>query len=132
MALIGTPAGSSQAGSMEGHCDAGDVKRAFGCAAVAPVALAISGVQRSPRQSMHSRGGSSVIPSHQTPPSGVSATLVKIVFWETVAMAFGFVFAEVPGATPKKPVSGLIARKQPFSSGRIHAMSSPTVQTFHP
>jgi hypothetical protein len=47
------------------------------------------------------------MPSHQTPPSGVSATLVKIVFREIVAIALGFVFADVPGATPKKPASGL-------------------------
>ena len=65
---------------MVGHCEAGAVKRAFGCAAFAPVSLAISGVQRLPCQSMHSAGGSSVMPSHHTPPSGVSATLVKIVF----------------------------------------------------
>jgi hypothetical protein len=39
----------------------------------------------------------------------VSAQLVKIVFWRTVAMAFGFVSSPVPGATPKKPASGLIA-----------------------
>ena len=47
------------------------------------------------------------MPSHQTPPSVVRATLVKIVFLARVAMALGFVFAEVPGATPKKPASGL-------------------------
>src|SRR5579871_2568248 len=77
-ALIGTPSGSSQAGSMVGHCEAGAVKRELGCAAFAPVCLAISGVQRLPFQSRHSAGGSSVIPSHHTPPSGVSATLVKM------------------------------------------------------
>jgi hypothetical protein len=26
-----------------------------------------------------------------------------------VAIAFGFVFSDVPGATPKKPASGLMA-----------------------
>src|SRR5689334_23330843 len=31
IALIGTPAGFSQSESMQGHCDAGAVKRAFGC-----------------------------------------------------------------------------------------------------
>src|ERR1700756_3627121 len=98
MALIGTPAGSSQAGSMVGHCDAGAVKRAFGCAAFAPVFLAISGVHFLPCQSRHSAGGSSVMPSHQTPPSGVSATFVKMVFFESAAMALGLVFLEVPGA----------------------------------
>ena len=62
-------------------------------------------------------GGSSVMPSHHTPPSGVSATFVKIVFFASVAIAFGFVFADVPGATPKKPASGLIARSRPVRVG---------------
>src|SRR5258706_2036877 len=132
IALIGTPSGASHAGSMVGHCEAGAVKREFGCAAFAPVCLAISAVQRLPCQSMHSAGGSSVMPSHHTPPSGVSATLVKIVLRASVSIAFGFVWREVPGATPKKPASGLIARRRPLASGLIHAMSSPTVQTFQP
>ena len=51
------------------------------------------------------------MPSHHTPPSGVSATLVKIVFLASAAIAFGLVFIDVPGATPKKPASGLMARK---------------------
>src|SRR5271165_962312 len=131
-ALIGTPSGASQLASMQGHCEAGAVKRPFGWEALAPVSFAIAGVQRFPCQSRHSAGGSSVMPSHQTPPSSVSATLVKIVLRESMAMAFGLVFTEVPGATPKKPASGLIARNCPFASGRIHAISSPTVQTFQP
>src|SRR5579863_4342273 len=108
-ALIGTPLGSSHAGSMVGHCEAGAVKRAFGCAALAPVSFAISGVHFWPFQSRHSAGGSSVIPSHQTPPSGVSATLVKMEFLARVAMALRFVLTDVPGATPKNPASGLMA-----------------------
>ena len=40
--------------------------------------------------------------------------------------------ATCPGATPKKPASGLIARSRPSASGLIQAMSSPTVQTFQP
>src|ERR1700688_1483161 len=132
MSPIGTPFGFSQSGSIVGHCEAGAVKRALGCAALAPVSLAICGVHLLPCQSRQSAGGSSVIPSHQTPPSGVSATLVKIEFVESVIIAFGLVLAEVPGATPKKPASGLMARKRPFASGLIQAMSSPTVQTFHP
>ena len=60
-----------------------------------------------PCQSMHSSGGSSVMPSHQTPPSGVRPTFVKMVFFARAAMALGLVLAEVPGATPKKPVSGI-------------------------
>ena len=54
-------------------------------------------------------GGCSVIPSHHTSPSSVSAQLVKIEFARMVAIAFGFVFSLVPGATPKKPASGLMA-----------------------
>src|SRR5689334_2251393 len=131
-ALIGTPSGASHAGSMVGHCEAGAVKRALGCAALAPVSLAIWGVQRLPCQSRHSAGGSSVMPSHHTPPSGVSAVLVKMVFFESIAMALGLVFIEVPGATPNSPASGLIARSRPCWSGRIQAMSSPTVHTFQP
>src|SRR5215472_16027228 len=99
IAASGTPAGSSHAGSIEGHCDAGAVNRAFGCAALAPVSFAISGVQRLPFQSRHSAGGSSVMPSHHTPPSGVSAVLVKIELRASVFMAFGLVFTDVPGAT---------------------------------
>src|SRR6202012_3270148 len=110
----------------------GVVKREFGCAAFAPVSFAIAGVHFFPCQSRHSAGGWSVIPSHQTPPSGVRATLVKIVFFASEAMAFGFVLTEVPGATPKKPNSGLIPRNRPCASGRIQAMSSPTVQIFQP
>ncbi len=115
-----------------GHCEAGAVKRALGWAALAPVSLPICGVHGFPCQSRQLAGGASVIPSHHTPPSGVSATLVKMVFFRSVAMAFGFVLAEVPGATPKKPASGLIARRRPFSSGLIQAISSPTVHTFQP
>src|SRR5271165_7432706 len=132
MAEIGTPSGFSQSVSMLGHWPAGAVKRPFGWAAVFPVALPISGVHFFPCQSRHSAGGSSVMPSHHTPPSGVSATLVKIVFFASVAIALGLVFLLVPGATPKNPDSGLMARSAPFSSGRIHAISSPTVHTFQP
>ena len=44
----------------------------------------------------------------------------------------GWSSIDVPGATPKKPASGLIARRRPLASGLIQAMSSPTVQTFQP
>jgi len=57
------------------------------------------------------------MPSHHTPPSGVSATLVNMVLRASVAMALGLVLSLVPGATPKKPASGLMARSCPFSSG---------------
>src|SRR4029077_19288799 len=88
-ALIGTPCGSSHASSIVGHCEAGAVKRAFGWAALAPVAWAISGVHRLPCQSRHSAGGWSVMPSHHTPPSGVRATLVKMVLLDRAAIALG-------------------------------------------
>src|SRR6185369_288663 len=132
IALIGRPSGDSQSGSIVGHCEAGAVNRPLGWAAVAPVFLPIAGVQCFPRQSRHSAGGFSVIPSHHTPPSGVSATFVKIALRDSAAIAAGFVFVPVPGATPKKPASGLIARRRPSESGLIQAISSPTVQTFQP
>src|SRR5213593_2689132 len=48
------------------------------------------------------------------------------------SIALGFVFIDVPGATPKKPASGLIAYNLPSSPNLIQAISSPTVSTFHP
>lgn len=68
-----------------------------------------SGVQWFPSQSMSSAGAVSVRPSHHTSPSGRSATFVKIVLPHSVWTAVGFVDSPVPGATPKKPASGLIA-----------------------
>src|ERR1700733_586396 len=88
-AEIGTPFGFSQSGSIVGHCRAGAVNRPFRWGAGIPVSLAIAGVHLFPRQSITSAGGASVIPSHHTPPSGVSATLVKIVFLASVAIALG-------------------------------------------
>src|SRR5918992_4687654 len=104
-ASIGTPPGSSQLGAIDGHCEAGAVKRAFGCAAGSSEA----GVQSFPCQSIAWSGGSGVILSHQTSPSSVRAQLVNIEFLRNVAMAFGLVSSLVPGATPKKPASGLMA-----------------------
>lgn len=98
------------------------------------------------------------MPSQYTPPSLVSATLVKSVFFNIVSIALGLVFAEVPGATPKKPFSGLMARRfptvvggggllaselrelglfyiaplSPCWSNFIQAISSPTHSTFQP
>src|SRR5579863_10186901 len=105
IAEIGTPAGFSHSGAITGHWLAGAVKRAFGCAAGSPKA----GDQARPFQSVSPSGGVSVRPSHQTSPSAVSATLVKMVFFESAATALALVFSPVPGATPKKPASGLIA-----------------------
>ena len=130
-AEMGTPSGFSHSGSMEGHWLAGAVKRALGCAALRPVSRAISGVQSRPCQSRQCAGGSDM-PSHHTSPSSVSATLVKITLACSVAMALGLVFTPVPGATPKKPASGLMARNFPSGPGLIQAMSSPTVVIFQP
>src|SRR5262245_37111189 len=116
---------------MEGHCAAGTVKRAFACAARRPF-LPSSGVHGLPCQSMSLAGGTSVIPSHQTSPSGVMATLVKMTFARSIFIAFGLVSFEVPGATPNRPYSGLMAWKRPSAEGLIHAMSSPMVVTFQP
>src|SRR5919205_965757 len=48
MAEMGTPLGSSHSGAIDGHCDAGHVKRALGWAAVVPDA----GVHERPCQSV--------------------------------------------------------------------------------
>src|ERR671911_2174212 len=127
-ASIGTPFGSSHSGAMDGHWAAGVVKRAFGWAAGSPD----SGVQSSPCQSIAWLGGSEVMPSHQMSPSSVSAQFVKIEFARTVSIAFGFVFRLVPGATPKKPASGLIAYSRPSSPNFIQQMSSPIVSAVQP
>src|SRR4249919_3092601 len=99
MAEIGTPAGSSHSGAIDGHWSAGAVNRALGCAAGFPD----PGVHGLPRQSVALAGGSSVMPSHHTSRSGVSAVLVKIELPHSVCIALGFVSMLVPGATPKKP-----------------------------
>src|SRR5512140_143463 len=126
-ALIGTPAGSSHAGSYEGHCLIGAVNRELGCAAFS----FDSGVHSRPFQSM-ACAGAGPIPSHHTSPSSVRATLVKMQLAFIESIAFGLLSRLVPGATPKKPASGLIARSVPSEAGLIHAMSSPTVEAFHP
>src|SRR6476620_5539760 len=73
IAEIGTPFGSSHSGAIDGHCDAGAVKRALGCAA----GLSAAGVQSAPFQSTRWAGGAPS-PSHQMSPSSVPATLVKM------------------------------------------------------
>ena len=102
---MGTPLGSSHSGAMAGSCAAGVVKRALGWAAGVP----FSGVHSSPFQSVRWAGGSSVMPSHQMSPSSVMAVLVKMQLPSSIKMAFGLVCVLVPGATPKKPASGLMA-----------------------
>src|SRR5438270_6741986 len=105
MGSIGTPLGSSHSGAITGHCPAGVVNRALGCAAL----RFDSGVHGRRSQSINSAGLSPVMASHQTSPSGVTAQFVKMEFLVTVSIAFRLDFVLVPGATPKKPYSGLMA-----------------------
>ena len=123
IAEMGTPAGSSQRGDIDGHCRAATVKREFGCAALPTRSQGL------PCQSTRSAGGLLSFPSHQGTPAGVTATFVKIVSCAIVASAFGFVSGPVPGTTPKKPASGFTAQSRPSGPGRSQAMSSPTVRT---
>src|SRR5690349_5062551 len=125
---MGTPLGSPHSGAMTGHWPAGEQKREFGCAA----GVSLAGVQSLRRQSVQWAGGSSLMPSHHTSPSSVSAVFVKTVFDCTPSIAFGLVSMFVPGATPKNPNSGLIAWRRPSGPNFIHAMSSPTVSAFQP
>src|SRR6266853_4743453 len=118
----GTPSGFCQSGSITGHCEAGAVNRELGWAPLRPE----PGVHSLPSQSMPLAGAGSPMSSHQTSPSGVSTTFVKILFLANVATAFGFDLREVPGATPKNPVSGFMAYSRPSMPARIQAMSSPT------
>src|SRR5450432_1990904 len=104
-AEMGTPRGSLAAESSTGHWLSGAVKRELACAALRP----LLGVQSRPVQSIRCAGGVFVMPSHQMSPSSVNATLVKIVLACIDAIAFGLEVVLVPGATPKKPASGLIA-----------------------
>ena len=113
---------------MHGQLTAGEVKREFGCAPGTPEA----GSHGSPFQLSASVGGSLSSPSHQTVPSGLRTTFVKMVFLRVAARALGFVFSLVPGATPKKPFSGLTAQSRPSGPGRSQAISSPTHQHFQP
>src|SRR5258708_6987732 len=105
IASMGTPFGSSHSGAITGHCDAATVNLALGCAALRPD----SGVHGRRNQSTSFEGLSFVIPSHHTSPSRVIAQLVKIEFPVRLSMALAFDFTLVPGATPKKPNSGLMA-----------------------
>ena len=57
---------------------------------------------------------------------------MNTVLVSMVCSAFGLERSLVPGATPKKPNSGLIACRRPSSPNFIHAMSSPMVSTFQP
>ena len=81
------------------------VNRELGWAA----GVGLSGVHRWPCQSVRRGGLVSVMPSHHTSPSGVSATLVKMALPHSDSMALRLDLLDVPGATPKNPASGLMA-----------------------
>jgi hypothetical protein len=63
------------------------VNRAFGCAA----GVCTSGVHVLPSQSVARAGFSSVMPSHHTSPSLVSAVLVKMLLPHSVSIALALV-----------------------------------------
>src|SRR5581483_6548435 len=88
MASMGTPSGFSNSGAITGHWLAGVVKRALGCAAFRPA----SGVYGRRFQTISYAGFFSVIASHPTSPSGVTAQLEKIEFRVAVSMAYAFDF----------------------------------------
>src|SRR3954466_15207323 len=106
IAEIGTPLGSSYSGARIGHWVIGVQNRLFGWLE----GSSLSDVQSWCFQLVRCAGGSSVIPSHQTSPSSVSATLVKTELPAAmVRIALGLVSQPVPGATPNSPNSGLSA-----------------------
>src|SRR3989442_14346752 len=74
---IGTPWGFSQSESIEGHCAAGTVNRALGCAAFLPQ----PGDHSFPCQSMSLTGGVSAIPSPHINPTGFMANALIIVLF---------------------------------------------------
>src|SRR4051794_21435301 len=127
-ASIGTPAGSSHSAAIDGTWAAETVKRELGCAA----GWSASGVQSLPCQSIRCAGASLVIPSHHVSPSSVSAVFVNSAFLSSAFIALGVFEKPVPGATPKKPASGLIAYRRPSSPNFIQAMSSPIVSAVQP
>ena len=111
-----------------GHWAAATVKREFGWAA----GLSEAGVQSLPCQSMRCCGRL----GREALPPDVAVVGQGDVREDGVALEglhggrVGVV--PVPGATPKKPASGLMARSVPSGPGRIHTMSSPRVSTFQP
>ncbi len=106
-ASMATPAGLSQCSSIDGLLRGRrTVKRAFGWAALAPVSLAICRrpVLALPVDQVR-RGLPCVMPSHQTSPSSVSATLVKITF-SLEAWPWQFVVGLLAGARGHAEVAG--------------------------
>ena len=110
---------------MQGQFSAGAVKRELGCAPLEPSVQS----HFSPFQFSAFVGGFLSRPSHHTVLLSILwQTLVKIVPLMVDFSALGLDFILVPGATPKKPFSGLMAYRRPSGPLRIQAISSPTVQ----
>src|ERR1700680_628002 len=103
-AEIGTPSGSSQRGEIDGAWWAGTVYRELACAGGS-----CSSAPVQPCQSTRPAGAASSRPCHHGSRDAVIAVLVKIELLRIASITFPFVFRLVPGATPKKPASGLIA-----------------------
>src|SRR5512136_2075887 len=133
-AEMGTPWWCSMRNEADGHCLIGAVKRELGWAprTSLPSSSFMPRCHGRPSQSVASAGGSPSPSSHHTVPSLPSTTFVKMVFLPAAVTALGFDLELVPGATPKKPASGLIAQSRPSVSRRIQAMSSPIVQMRYP
>ena len=108
-------AGSSHSGAMAGSWAAGAVKRALGWAAGVPD----SGVQSSPFQSVRCAGGSSVIPSHHTSPSSVSAVLVKMVLASSGQHGVGVGVRVRPRGDAEEPGLG-VDRVEPAVGAELH------------
>src|SRR3989338_2457798 len=76
IAEIGTPSGDSHSGEMLGHCRAGAVYRALGCA----TGSAPFGSADLPRQSIVPAGNGSLMPSPQGRKSGGRPTVGEVEF----------------------------------------------------
>src|SRR5664279_4868893 len=129
IASIGTPFGSKYSLASRSQFSIGVQNRLFGCELTTPD----SGVQSLPFQSVRCAGACLVMPSHQTSPSSVSATLVKMLPpFSTARIAAGLVEAPVPGATPNRPASGFWAYSRPSGPKCIQQMSSPIISAVQP
>ena len=107
IALIGTPFGSSHS-SARSPGTGSPAREAR--VRVGGLGVSLSGVQSLPFQSVRRAGGSSVISSHQTSPSDGEAHVGEDGCSREGEHGVRVrIFMLVPGATPKKPASGLMA-----------------------
>ena len=119
IALIGTPSGDSQSGSIVGHCARGRRKAPIGMRGRCSRLLANRPASSARRASPGIRRR---LVRHPLPPHAAirrQRHIGKDGVLRSVAIAVGLVFALVPGATPKNPASGLMPRRIPFASGRL-------------